>query len=683
MRRNCYRKYHSISILLASILFSTPLILADSNTQSLSTFVDTTRSASIFPRRTSDLLFGAEQQAIEATDATAIASGSATNDVSNEAPQSQENQQQQVDTTSDSTSLLPPSDFSDPLPLWETYQVVWILLAIVVGLMIATTIVFLSMMDMIYERQDNETKTWNLLQYLPGFQETSVRRSPLGGFNVTYNERDVQNLAAGERQDAVHKAVPYSSTPSPTRANLKLSMTSRTSSSQESDDGGSGGSTASRAVFWYFLFLCISNGLRAVESGFVGSMMPEIQADLELDYADEGIVAASPDCGLSPGAILAIFTFRCFSSKRIMEGVFFFSALFWVLLAMFPSFPMLVFCRAINGALWSHAATYFPVWIDRNGPCKKSRTLWMSWVNISLLLGVFVGYVVGGASRSTGLSITWIDFYYGQAIVNGVLGAILIFCFDRNLVKMDKPYRDKQHSAIYEDEEHTSMHAHGVLGLLGSLLQSVPYVLSVLINSAIAGGVVFALYFMAQIGDSLGEETETFLIMTLIVFAVGPAPGMFVGSWIVGRLGGYTDHIVSFGMALASSFFVLGSTILFPVAQLVGSKQLYVFAQWSFFFTGAMPGAPLHGVSVSCLPKASHVASSVQFAIANAGKIAVPQIGGYVCQQMGLLEGYNATLIVTSIVLMTLSFIGLLHAIRYAPQQTLDASEDSSDSQMR
>ena len=62
--------------------------------------------------------------------------------------------------------------------------------------------------------------------------------------------------------------------------------------------------------------------------------------------------------------------------------------------------------------------------------------------------------------------------------------------------------------------------------------------------------------------------------------------------------------------------------------------------------------------------EASHVASAVQFALANAAKIVVPQIGGYVCSVIGLIDGFNATLVSTAALFVILSWAGLMHAIQ-------------------
>ena len=87
-----------------------------------------------------------------------------------------------------------------------------------------------------------------------------------------------------------------------------------------------------------------------------------------------------------------------------------------------------------------------------------------------------------------------------------------------------------------------------------------------------------------------------------------------------------------------------------------------------------MAGPPLNGVAVSAVPKASHVASAIQFAVANATKIVVPQIGGYVCELVGLVNGFHSTLVASAIVFVVLSGMGLIHAMR---ERKIDAETNA------
>ena len=57
-----------------------------------------------------------------------------------------------------------------------------------------------------------------------------------------------------------------------------------------------------------------------------------------------------------------------------------------IVVSLFPTYEVLVSARAINGLLYAHAAVYYPIWIDRHGPTKKTRTVWFAYMNSLLLL---------------------------------------------------------------------------------------------------------------------------------------------------------------------------------------------------------------------------------------------------------------------------------------------------------
>mmetsp|Transcript_4805 Transcript_4805/g.13619 ORF Transcript_4805/g.13619 Transcript_4805/m.13619 type:complete len:374 (-) Transcript_4805:449-1570(-) len=222
-----------------------------------------------------------------------------------------------------------------------------------------------------------------------------------------------------------------------------------------------------------------------------------------------------------------------------------------------------------------------------------------------------------------------------------------------------------------------------LLQVILSLFRSTPFVLSVALSACMAGCIVFNLYFVTQyiVARGLGERGAVLAVSA--VFVTSPGPGTLVGAWIVQRMGGYDDHLVTFGFALATGLASLASAALFPLSRLPAvegggaatttaaatrspplSQSLLVLACWLFFFTGGMSAAPLNGVAVSAVPRASHVASCVQFSLQNAAKIVVPQLGGYVVDRMGLPNGFDATTIASVVLFILLGAAGLVHAER-------------------
>ena len=64
----------------------------------------------------------------------------------------------------------------------------------------------------------------------------------------------------------------------------------------------------------YFVYILLSTALRSFEAGMVASMMIAIKESLSLTYTLEGVVAASPDFGIVPSGIIAVFLFHFFAA---------------------------------------------------------------------------------------------------------------------------------------------------------------------------------------------------------------------------------------------------------------------------------------------------------------------------------------------------------------------------------
>ena len=276
-------------------------------------------------------------------------------------------------------------------------------------------------------------------------------------------------------------------------------------------------------------------------------------------------------------------------------------------------------------------------------------------MNASVLIGVLFGFAMGGVARSNGDKVTWIHMYWIEGGMMATCATILLFGFDRNVMRSDGPYRPAE--LTHMDSLHVvdaSRHSSSCLSsrnggddeddeapppgsqisvweLLKSLVHHPSYVLSVLIVGCVAGGVTFALFFVSQVLEEKGMDDMQGTIYVLSVFITAPVPGMLLGSYIVGHLGGYTNHMASFGLAFVTASFVLIAAFLMPISEYLvradgGTSYLFLFANWLWFFAGSMPGTPLYGVAVSVLPRASFVASALQFAIANLAKVVVPQV---------------------------------------------------------
>jgi len=83
--------------------------------------------------------------------------------------------------------------------------------------------------------------------------------------------------------------------------------------------------------------------------------MPSIRSELSIDYTHEGMIAASPDYGIVPGSILAVFVFQSFKcrARDVLVVVTFGIAAVVIWCALYPSLHSLVVSRAVGGLLWA------------------------------------------------------------------------------------------------------------------------------------------------------------------------------------------------------------------------------------------------------------------------------------------------------------------------------------------
>ncbi|CAB9519466.1 Inherit from euNOG: Major Facilitator superfamily [Seminavis robusta] len=292
-----------------------------------------------------------------------------------------------------------------------------------------------------------------------------------------------------------------------------------------------------RHVFQFYIFICLSTAFKSFEAGIISSMMADIQKDFDLGYDQEGTVTASPDYGIAPGALLAIWVFRWFSAYGILTTVLWGTAIVSIICAIHPTLPTLLIARAVGGFLWSHAATHFPVWIDRHGP-PAQKTIWLAFTNVSLMIGVLSGYIMGGLIRAMDVNLTWVNLYFIEGVLMAVCGAIFALFFEPELFgltrKEDSPQKHTTTSEPNNGTKSTSEEDLGTVILL--LMKSPPFYLAVALTGCISGGIVYSLYFATQVCEARGMTVTTTVQLISTVFITAPAPGIIFGSWIVNNL---------------------------------------------------------------------------------------------------------------------------------------------------
>ena len=159
------------------------------------------------------------------------------------------------------------------------------------------------------------------------------------------------------------------------------------------------------------------------DSGAVPAVLSNIIADFHLEPIYQGLLGGLTYVGLTVAAPAGGFALQRYSAKTLLCFALFFNATFTALFALSWSKPMLLLFRAGIGASQAVIATYAPVWVDEFAPADK-QTRWMSLLQGGAILGVMVGYTLGGYMTNAG--IAWEIAILVQAFVLTVLASVLL-----------------------------------------------------------------------------------------------------------------------------------------------------------------------------------------------------------------------------------------------------------------
>lgn len=420
----------------------------------------------------------------------------------------------------------------------------------------------------------------------------------------------------------------------------------------------------SRQVWPYLVFICVSTVFRSFETGIISSSMPDIKGDLRLTYTYEGMVAASPDYGMTLGAASAAFVFKRMSVHYVLMVSYACIAVVCLAVALYETALMLVVARSIGSFLWSFAVTHYPAWIITHGK-QNNRTVMLALPSLMILVGIVSGYVVGGLAATFHFA-RWNWLYGLEGVLMGAC-AVWSACFDAKLVS---DVRD-DHGSNGSNGTHkaAAIAPEGKLPLLqktalptepGSicpswlqlpaeivaLLTSPVFVFTALASSSMSGAGGLILYFIIQVGvEVTGWTREQFTMVSGICMAIAPMSGTIIGAALLQRIGGYQNH----GRAiLFTAFSALGACLSSLVVMMACLFHTYAVSHYAFIvgsfgvtFFGACPVSATNGVTISVVPGTAHYASGLTFAFLHIVKMIVPTLAGMLIDRVGLLIGFS------------------------------------------
>jgi len=438
----------------------------------------------------------------------------------------------------------------------------------------------------------------------------------------------------------------------------------------------------SSQINWYFFFICASTAFRSYEAGIISINVPDIQKNMGLNFVDVGMISASPDYGIVPSGLIAALAFNYLPAYSLLTRGYFLIAVVSFLCFVFPTFWMLITARALSGFCWGFAAVHYPAWINKWAPQEK-RTIWLGVFNVMLLMGILIGYVVGAVTRSAPWG-GWEPLYCSEGVLMLFIAAagaafdpdlVQVVDFNEKVVirEVDPEAEPLVQAGMLSEREKSlwltwflgePLTAKLPKGLIALYLSNI-YFYALMIGSLMAGTVGFVLYFITSFQtEVMTWDPAAVSAVTAFVFIVGPVGGVILGAVVLTRLGGYQNLVNSFTLTVISSCFVLLSGIALHLFSSYGKgENIMVTAMvWSYLFSGAVPTAACNGICVNIVPGTSHIASGVQFFTQNAAKLIIPSISGKIIDRIGIVAGFNATLITTSSLAVLFSMFGYREA---------------------
>lgn len=385
----------------------------------------------------------------------------------------------------------------------------------------------------------------------------------------------------------------------------------------------------------------------------------------------------------------------------------------------------------MGGLFWGMAAVHYPVWINKKASDAAQSTMWIGIFNVAILIGILIGYGVGGVADMTGF-VTWRQLYALEAAVMLLCG-VFTGLFSPELIQVtqlqksneelhkrsnglleevvpiksseDQPLleegngkkvkvrsvsqiSEKEYSAtaavaaktgngmdkISKRKVHQSPTAMLVEKVV-DVFKSKVYLWTVGTGALLAGSVGFILYFVNQYLTELDfwDTTSTY-ILTAVCFVISPIPGNLLGAWYVTWLGGYQNTVGATLTTFQASALSFCGCLLLALGAELRSEAIFVIAFYSLLFFGSSPTAAIGGIAVSTTSQGTYAGSGIQYALQNTGKIIIPTLGGVLVDSLGITAGFEIMLCVGSGSAVVTAMLGYHEARRLRATSTAMAA---------
>jgi MFS family permease len=144
------------------------------------------------------------------------------------------------------------------------------------------------------------------------------------------------------------------------------------------------------------VYLMLAQSIVFTEAGSLPALLIPLTTDFNLTFPQQGFLGGIVYLGIAVGAAAMAGVFKRFSAHRVLTASIATTAAMILVFGLVPAGApnLLIFVRFCIGFGQATLSIFSPVWIERFAP-KQHATKWMSWLQITVPLGIMVGYLFG------------------------------------------------------------------------------------------------------------------------------------------------------------------------------------------------------------------------------------------------------------------------------------------------
>jgi len=426
-------------------------------------------------------------------------------------------------------------------------------------------------------------------------------------------------------------------------------------------------------------FLMLAQSIVFTEAGSIPALLIPLTIDFNLTFPQQGFLGGIVYLGIAVGALLISNVFKHFSAYRVLTTSMVTTAIMVFVFGMVPAgYPnMLIFIRFCIGFGQATLSIFCPVWVERFAP-KEHLTKWMSWLQITVPLGIMIGYLFGwgAVGLQTGVGIQ----SEGKACFNDSLAcwripfivqAILIIPVIKKFTQLDPSLMDvgfqsrggTRGRSLSSEVMPVKGGGGGFDVVVAGSCKAYCHDIYIIVKEFYFSVVVLLIAMMYYLVMSIqywgtdwlvvGRGYNEHQVYGWFVFTTASAPvlGAILGGYVVDALGGFKGSVAQRSKCMGVLTAINGFGVMFCLQTTYwpdAGLSFAVVCLWITLFCGGMVVPALTGMYTSAIPSArlKILGSSIMLVVTSIFSYFLqPVIAGYMMRSFSsdLLSCHNMT----------------------------------------